>query len=162
MVWSQEFDGPAGTLPDTTSTWNHDIGTGPDGWGNQEHEYYTDTNATCDGNGNLVIKAERVPADDPNAASDPRVEFYSSRIHTKGKVAFKYGRIEARIKMPKGAGAWPALWMLGTQIGDVAWPDSVSYTHLRIVAKSTLSKSAILKMNLLRVCMDLFTSATNH
>ena len=123
LLWSQEFDGPAGTRPDTDATWNYDIGTGPDGWGNQEHEYYTDSNAVCDGDSNLVITAERVPTGDPNAAADPRVEFYSSRIHTKGKVSFKYGRIEARIKMPKGAGTWPAFWMLGTKIGDVVWPD---------------------------------------
>ena len=123
LLWSQEFNEPQGTTPDTLETWNHDIGTGSDGWGNQEHEYYTDENALCDGKGNLIILAQRLPLDDARVQSDSRVEFVSSRIHTKGKVEFQYGRIEARIKMPKGDGTWPALWMLGTQIGDVVWPD---------------------------------------
>ena len=123
LLWSQEFDGPAGTLPDTTSTWNYDVGTGPDGWGNQEHEYYPDTNAQCDGEGNLVITAQRLATDDPIATADPRVEFYSSRLNTRGKVEFQYGRIETRIKMPVGDGTWPAFWMLGTRLGEIVWPD---------------------------------------
>jgi len=123
LLWTQEFDGPAGTTADTISTWTHDIGTGSDGWGNQEHEYYTDSNARFDGQGNLVITAQRLTTKDTVGAEDPRVEFYSSRMHTNKKVGFKFGRIEARIKMPKGAGTWPAFWMLGERIGEIVWPD---------------------------------------
>jgi len=123
LLWSQEFDGPNGSTPDTESSWTFEIGTGSDGWGNQEHEYYTDSNALCDGQSNLVISAKRLSSDDPVAQADPRVEFYSSRLHTHNKVGFKFGRIEARIKMPKGQGSWPAFWMLGEKIGDIVWPD---------------------------------------
>lgn len=123
LQWSQEFDGPAGAAPDTDATWTYDLGAGSDGWGNQEHEYYTDSNARCDGDSNLVITAQRLSGDDPIAQNDPRIEFYSSRLHTNKKVGFKFGRIEARIKMPKGQGAWPAFWMLGEKIGEIVWPD---------------------------------------
>ncbi|NBU32131.1 MAG: glycoside hydrolase family 16 protein [Actinobacteria bacterium] len=122
LLWGQEFDGPTGVRPDSDNYWNYDIGTGSDGWGNQEHEYYTDQNATFDGSGNLVIRAERLSDGDPLASGDPRVEFYSSRLNTKDKVHFKYGRIEARIKMPNGQGSWPAFWMLGARIAEVGWP----------------------------------------
>ncbi len=122
LLWAQEFDGPSGTRPDCDNYWNYDIGTGSDGWGNQEHEYYTDQNANFDGSGNLVIRAERLSAGDPISSQDARVEFLSSRLNTKGKVHFKYGRIEARIKMPKGQGSWPAFWMLGEKIGEIVWP----------------------------------------
>lgn len=123
LLWSQEFDQPIGTAPDTESTWTYNLGTGDDGWGNQEHEYYTDRNAYTDGSGNLVITAKRISSDDAIALADPRVEFLSSRLHTHGKVGFQYGRIEARIKMPKGDGSWPAFWMLGERIGELGWPE---------------------------------------
>ena len=123
LLWSQEFDGEVNTLPDTESTWTFEIGTGSDGWGNQEHEYYTDRNARYDGHGNLVITANRLTETDTIGSDDPRVEFYSSRLHTNRKVGFKFGRIEARIKMPKGQGSWPAFWMLGEKIGEIVWPD---------------------------------------
>lgn len=121
LLWSQEFDGPAGTNVDEAA-WNYDIGTGSDGWGNQEHEYYTNQNAHFDGQGNLIIRAERLPVTDERVLQDNRVEFTSSRLHTMGKIGFTYGRIEARIKMPRGAGTWPALWMLGSKIGEITWP----------------------------------------
>ncbi|MBU6347781.1 MAG: glycoside hydrolase family 16 protein [Actinomycetales bacterium] len=122
LLWSQEFDGPKDEVLTSGDTWNFDLGTGSDGWGNQEHEYYTDKNAVLDGNSNLVITAQRISANDPICHTDSRIEFYSSRLNTKDKVHFKYGRIEARIKMPKGQGSWPAFWMLGEKIGDVVWP----------------------------------------
>src|SRR5580698_10669479 len=58
LVWSDEFNGPAGTPPDPTK-WNYDLGGG--GWGNGELETYTNStnNAFQDGNGNLVIRAIR-------------------------------------------------------------------------------------------------------
>jgi beta-glucanase (GH16 family) len=48
--------------------------------------------------------------------------YTSGRINTQGKQEFKYGTIEARIKMPAGSGLWPAFWMLGANIGEVSWP----------------------------------------
>ena len=49
--------------------------------------------------------------------------YTSTRLVSKGKKEFKYGRLEFRAKMPKGVGTWPALWMLGANINEVGWPE---------------------------------------
>jgi beta-glucanase (GH16 family) len=117
LTWSDDFDGAAGESPDAAN-WVFDIGTGPnnDGWGNSELQYYTDrtSNASLDGNGNLVITARR----ELYAGS----AFTSARINTKGTFEQAYGRIEARIKTPWGPGIWPAFWMLGSDADAVGWP----------------------------------------
>lgn len=115
LVWSDEFNGAAGTLPDAAK-WGYDIGTGQDGWGNQELQYYTNRpeNVSNDGNGNLVITARR-------EAFGGRA-FTSARINTKGRFSQTYGRIEARIQNPYGPGIWPAFWMLGDNFDTVGWP----------------------------------------
>ena len=117
LVWEDDFAGLAGTAPDATK-WTYDIGIGPgnDGWGNQELEYYTDRteNASLDGAGNLAITAR--------SESFGGRSFTSARLKTKGIFAQTYGRFEARIKMPWGPGIWPAFWMLGDNIDEVAWP----------------------------------------
>lgn len=112
MVWSDEFDGNRGELPDDTK-WNFDLGTGQDGWGNSELQSYTNdtSNIMMDGEGNLLITAIA------NGTS-----FTSARINSKGKFSQKYGRFEASIKTPYGPGIWPAFWMLGSNIDDVSWP----------------------------------------
>lgn len=113
LVWSDEFDGAAGTSPDA-SKWTFDIGGG--GWGNQELEYYTnDTkNASLDGNGSLLMTARNEPF-----GGSP---FTSARIKTQGLFSQAYGRIEARIKTTAGPGIWPAFWMLGEDIDTNPWP----------------------------------------
>lgn len=115
LVWSDEFDGAAGDLPDS-SKWSYDIGRGEDGWGNQELQYYTDRseNVSLDGEGNLLIVARN-----ENFGGAP---FTSGRIKTKDLFSTKYGRIEASMKLPYGPGLWPAFWMLGTNIDQVSWP----------------------------------------
>lgn len=115
MVWSDEFDGKSGNLPDA-GKWTYDIGTGTNGWGNQELEYYTNRtdNVKLDGNGNLVITAKK--------ESYSGSAFTSARIKTKGLFSPAYGKIEARIKTPYGPGIWPAFWMLGDNIDVVGWP----------------------------------------
>lgn len=112
LVWSDEFEGEAGTLPDP-SKWTFDLGTGEDGWGNQELQTYTDDpeNVSLDGEGNLVITARR----DGN-------RFTSARIKTQGLFAQQYGRFEARLKTPYGPGLWPAFWLLGDNVDTVGWP----------------------------------------
>ncbi|MEL6141943.1 MAG: glycoside hydrolase family 16 protein [Bacteroidota bacterium] len=115
LTWSDEFDGPAGQAPDP-SKWTYDIGTGDNGWGNGEFQYYTDRpeNVALDGNGNLVITALR-----ETFAGSP---FTSGRIKTQGLFDQAFGRIEARIKSPYGPGIWPAFWLLGSNIETVGWP----------------------------------------
>src|SRR3954452_22396166 len=84
--WSDEFDGPANTLP-STAKWTYDLGGG--GWGNQELETYTNSpvNVHLDGSGHLIIHVERSGAG-----------YTSARIKTQGLFRPQYGRIEARIK----------------------------------------------------------------
>ncbi|KAG4076603.1 hypothetical protein HA402_001890 [Bradysia odoriphaga] len=121
LVWSDEFNGPAGQRPDA-SKWGRDIGGG--GWGNYEHQYYTDSasNAALDGNGNLVITARR---ENPNNYQCwyGRCEYTSARLLTYGKFTHLYGTLEARIRIPTGQGFWPAFWMLGDNFGSVGWPE---------------------------------------
>jgi hypothetical protein len=127
LLWKQEFTGKAGTKP-SSKIFNYDMGGG--GWGNNEHQAYTNHNAVLSGTGQLNINLKRIspdlddlyemcPIDTPGNAC----EFESSRLQTKGKLSFKYGRLEARIKVPVGDGTWPAFWLLGTDISTNAWPN---------------------------------------
>lgn len=116
LVWSDDFNGALAELPDV-SKWTYDIGTGDNGWGNYELQYYTNRpeNVSMDGKGNLVITAIK---ENFNGSS-----FTSARIKTKGLLEQKYGRFEARIKTPYGQGIWPAFWMLGNDSDTVVWPN---------------------------------------
>jgi beta-glucanase (GH16 family) len=111
LIWSDEFDGPRGTAPDPAK-WVYD--TGASGWGNHELEEYTHdpANAFLDGEGNLVIRAIRSESG----------KYTSARLKTLGRFSFKYGRVEARIRIPRGQGIWPAFWMLGENLRGAGWP----------------------------------------
>ncbi|WP_416394588.1 MULTISPECIES: family 16 glycosylhydrolase [unclassified Curtobacterium] len=111
LLAADEFDGPAGSAPNS-AVWRFDLGAG--GWGNGELQTYTDSrrNAALDGTGNLVITARR----------EADGSYTSARLKTEGTTTAQYGRIEARIRMPRGQGIWPAFWMLGADIGSVGWP----------------------------------------
>lgn len=110
LIWWDEFEYTG--LPDA-SKWNME--TGGSGWGNNELQYYTNSenNAMVD-NGILTITARE--------ESMGGRDYTSARITTQNKFDFKYGKIEARIKLPYGQGIWPAFWMLGANIGSVGWP----------------------------------------
>lgn len=117
LVWQDEFDG----TEINRANWTYDIGGW--GWGNGEAQYYTDRseNSRVE-NGLLVIEARQEKFEE---------KYYTSaRLLTQGLQAFKYGRIEARIKVPPGSGFWPAFWMLGNDFErnpddplDSNWPD---------------------------------------
>lgn len=111
LVWSDEFDYTG--LPDPAK-WNMETGGG--GWGNNELQYYTnsESNAMVD-NGVLTITAREETVGEYN--------YTSARITTQNKFDFKYGRIEARMKLPYGQGLWPAFWMLGANFSTVGWPN---------------------------------------
>ena len=102
LAWSDDFTGVAGSAPDA-GKWAFDIGTGSNGWGNSELQYYTNRpeNIKLDGNGMLVITAK--------SESYAGSGFTSARIKTKGivRTAIRAGS-EARIKTPTGPGLWPA------------------------------------------------------
>lgn len=104
LVWSDEFDGAA-LDPET---WFFATGDGsevglPGGWGNNELQYYLPDNAQLE-NGVLKITARLETIGGLN--------YTSARLNTEDRFAFKYGRIEASIKLPSGQGLWPAFWML--------------------------------------------------
>jgi len=120
LLWSQEFNGSKRVYP-SDKVWNYDTGNNG-GWGNNENEYYTMTNARTDGRGSMVIKATKIPPGDITASSCVNCSYFSSRITTQGKLGFKYGRMQARVQMPKGDGTWPAFWLLGSNITNVPWP----------------------------------------
>mgnify|MGYP001322711725 CR=1 FL=1 len=115
LVWSDEFN----CSNVNTSVWNYELGTGDQGWGNWEQEYYSNsTNNVYTEDGSLVIKAIR-----DNTQYDPNynTSFTSGRIKSNAKIQAKYGKIEASIKLPQAVkGIWPAFWMLGT--GKSTWP----------------------------------------
>jgi len=112
LVWSDEFTQPDGSAPDSTK-WGYEIGGG--GWGNNELEYYTSrTNNARIESGQLVIEAR--------AESYMTRNYTSARLLTKGKWSWTYGRIEARVKVPRGQGMWPAVWMLGANVEAAGWP----------------------------------------
>ena len=126
LLWAEEFDQSAGTSVNP-SYWSHDIGDGTaagiPGWGNQEREYYLESSVAQDGNSNLVIRAKKMPSDNEyDCYYGTPAEWTSGKITTYKKVGFKYGRLEARLKMPKGVGTWPAFWMLGMNIAEETWP----------------------------------------
>lgn len=109
VVWADEFDGNNVD----TSKWTFETGRGDNGWGNGELQYYRGENSQII-DGKLIITAKK---EDYNGAN-----YTSSRMITRGKFDFTYGKVEVRAKLPKGQGIWPAIWMLGSNIGSVGWP----------------------------------------
>lgn len=122
-VWRDEFDGPAGASFDRAK-WVAD--TGGHGFGNQERQFYTTRaeNVALDGEGHLVITARAEPPSSAYECWYGRCRYTSTRLKTKGLFAQAYGRFEARIRVPRGQGLWPAFWMLGADIDSVGWPQS--------------------------------------
>jgi beta-glucanase (GH16 family) len=120
-TFADEFNLPAGT-PVDGSKWNLETG---DNVNNHERQYYTNStsNAVHDGQGNLVITARRENPGNYQCWYG-RCEYTSARLNTSGKFTQTYGTYEARIKMSRGQGMWPAFWMLGNDIGNVGWPQS--------------------------------------
>lgn len=108
LFWSDEFDGN-GRI--NSNFWNYETGGG--GWGNQEVQIYTDdTKNIYKEDGILKIKVIK----------ESNNTYTSARITTQNKIDFKYGRVDIRAKLPRVAGTWPALWMLGDNFSTVGWP----------------------------------------
>lgn len=109
LVWRDEFNG----VQLDRQNWEHETGTGHDGWGNGELQYYRPENTHLQG-GYLVIMARQEPFEGSS--------YTSSRIVTRGKYEFRHGRVDIRAKLPEGQGIWPALWMLGSSMKREGWP----------------------------------------
>lgn len=113
LVWQDEFDGSRLDR----ETWN--VITAGNGFGNKELEYYTNrpTNLMVD-QGLLTIRAVK---ETYKGADGITRDYTSARINTKGKFSQRYGRFEARMKLPVGQGIWPAFWLMGDEGGE-RWP----------------------------------------
>lgn len=123
LVWQDEFNGTELRSAD----WNYE--TGGSGWGNNELEYYTSGNRNAYlQNGNLVIEAKKEDMGNRN--------YTSARITTAGKHEFQYGRIDIRAKLPVQSGMWPALWMLGNDIGSKGWPYCGEIDIMELIGKN--------------------------
>ena len=123
LVWSDEF---SGTTLDSRY-WNFNIGTGSNGWGNNEWQYYREQNVSL-GGGYLTITAKEEHFGGQN--------YTSSRIKTEGLVDFTYGRVDIRAVLPRGQGIWPALWSLGTNFSAVGWPYSGEIDIMEMIGGS--------------------------
>lgn len=109
LVWQDEFE----SASINEDYWNFEIGTGNNGWGNNESQFYLKENAYIS-DGHLVIQAR-----EENYAGR---NYTSTRMTTEGKFEFQYGRVDIRAALPEGQGIWPALWMLGANFSTVGWP----------------------------------------
>lgn len=108
-VWEEQFNGDSLDR----SIWN--VEQNGDGGGNQELQYYRDSRENIEvSNGTLKIRGL--------AQGYGGKGYTSGRINTKGKAEFRYGKIEARMKLPKFQGAWPAFWTLGGNHSEIGWP----------------------------------------
>ena len=138
LVWADEFNNKAGTAPNP-NVWGQEVGDGTvngiPGWGNSELEYYTGgtNNVSTDGLGSLKITAKE--ADGSLTCYYGPCEYTSTRLLTKNRFEVAYGRLEARIKVPEGAGLWPAFWMLGTDIDQVNWPQTGEIDIMEFVGR---------------------------
>ncbi len=109
VVFEDDFDGSSLDR----SKWR--VITGGTGWGNRELQYFKDSPQNIEvSSGTLKLKARKENFDGR--------EWTAARITTAGLHSFKYGKIEARIKVPVGPGLWPAFWMLGDSFFRNSWP----------------------------------------
>ncbi len=131
LLWSDEFNQKGQTKLDSAS-WTSRFcgGEGSNGGGtcyNNESQYYLPSANTLDGSaeGNAVITTRHITTPPAfGSCFGSTCAFTSGRFDTQGKVAFQYGYIETRMKMPSGSGNWPAFWMLGDTSATLGWPAS--------------------------------------
>jgi len=130
LLWSEEFVGDNIDL----EKWNFELGYGSNGWGNDEWQKYTKSNATIEDD-NLIIIAKK----NGNLGSRDG-SITSSRITTQGKYEFGPGvRVEAKIKLPWGQGIWPAFWALGNDFSTIGWPACGEIDILEMVGGNPMS-----------------------
>jgi beta-glucanase (GH16 family) len=116
MQWCENFE--------TLDNWTPELGGG--GWGDEQLQTYDAASAAIEG-GQLAITASSVDG-----------VVTSARLITRGRFSFRYGRVEARIKVPAGDGLWPAFWMLGTDIDEVGWPACGEIDVMEVVTPTTV------------------------
>lgn len=131
LDWRDDFDGPAGSAPNP-SIWNFELGGSGRGNGNLEYTTNRPENVSLDGAGNLVLTARSDNVKGLNCWYGP-CRYTSGRITTQGKKTASHGRVEARMKLPKGKGLWPAFWLLGANYEQVGHPQSGEIDIMELV-----------------------------
>jgi len=121
------FDGPAGDPP-APDIWNVIEGAGWD----RGSQHYAPENAVLDGNGNLMLRAQKTDTG-----------FTGGRVETRRKASFGYGTLIARIKMPSGTGLWPAFWLLGADEDTNPWPGAGEIDVVEVVSDPRTAYSSI-------------------
>ena len=132
LLWGDDFKGTKGSTINQQNWSARNCHRVPSEMGGgacfgTESNYYAPSAIKLDGSeeGAAVISTSRavwpLPSDAGPCLSNG-CAFVSGRFDTHGKVSFRYGFIEARIKMPAGSGNHPAFWMLGDNINQVGWP----------------------------------------
>lgn len=133
LLWNDEFN----NSEISNLNWTYELGDGtdyglPKGWGNEELQNYTNLaqnsaiETDTDGTSALVI----------TALEDGNGGYTSAKLTTEGLHTFRYGRIEARIKLPTDQGMWPAFWMLGENRPQVDWPGCGEIDIMELVGRS--------------------------
>ncbi len=110
LVWEDNFDTNGAPNP---ANWTYDLGTGTNGWGNNESQTYTNSS------NNVIVEDGYLKI---TAISTGGGNYTSARIKSENLFEFTYGRVEVRAKLPQGGGTWPAIWMLGANYDTIEWP----------------------------------------
>lgn len=145
LVWAEEFNGASLD----TGVWNYDTGFGDFGWGNNEWQNYTNqlSNVRIFDTGTESVL--RITADCSEAPANPQNcnrrdgTITSGRINTAGKFDFRFGRVEARIRVPGEIGSWPAFWMLGAKFPQTGWPKAGEIDILELFNRDATGRNKI-------------------
>lgn len=111
LVWADEFDVDGKPDPEK---WSYDVGG--HGWGNRELQYYTEGDNVEVKDGKLIIEARKETIG-PN-------QYTSTRLVSRNKGDWRYGKFEVVAKLPDTLGSWSAIWMLPTANRYGGWPNS--------------------------------------
>jgi len=111
LVWSDEFNGSG--MIDTSKWFQQTQLPLGNSWYNGEIQHYTNRMVnSSQSNGTMKLVAKKETFTDQGVTK----QYTSARLNSK--FAFTYGRVEIRAIMPRGAGTWPAMWMLGQNIDE--------------------------------------------
>ncbi len=130
LVWSDEFNGAAGTAPDARR-WTFETGGA---WGNNELQCYTTdrSNSRHDGRGNLLVQA--LYAADTECEDGVINDYTSARLNSRYQ--FTYGTVSMRAKLPTGHGIWPAFWAMGADLSDVGYSWAGEFDIIEAIGKA--------------------------
>ncbi|MGM0080343.1 hypothetical protein IGK71_000162 [Enterococcus sp. DIV0343] len=132
IIWQEDFD----KSELDKDTWSYMPGT----VGRSEQQNYTTSKNNVNvENGNLVLSVTKREKEEsnPRKSNGRTIKYDSGFINTSGKKDFLYGRIEMKAKLPKGKGAFPAFWLMGTSYG---WPGGGEIDIMELIGAPTTER----------------------